>query len=188
MQSGSEHTHTSAHASLDRSTISAYDWRAGRPKVARSPTETITTETSDHTYSYAAYTPQGPPTTNQTWSRRSRGNVCINPNGYSEITDRTPTTATPYTSSSVKMRPSIVTTDTSDVTSCSTCPSDSERTSTATDISSSFASIASESTGQSTVVQRHPNPAPRSPRSYRGSSQFLASTSNFQPLATEPPR
>uniref|UniRef100_A0A8R1E6I9 C-type lectin domain-containing protein n=1 Tax=Caenorhabditis japonica TaxID=281687 RepID=A0A8R1E6I9_CAEJA len=185
MRSGSEHTHTSAHASLDRgSTISAYDWRAGRYAVRKSPTDTISTETSDHTYSYAGFTPIGAPTTGTLNTRTSRSRyVSTNPNGYSEITG---TTSTP-TTTTVKMRPTIATSDTSDFNSCSTCPSDSERTSTATDISTSYASEASESTGQSTVVRM---PPPRSPRrdGYRGGSNgFLASTSNFQPLPTEPP-
>ncbi|CAP36001.2 Protein CBG18580 [Caenorhabditis briggsae] len=204
MKSGSEHTHTSAHASLDGgSTISAYDWRAGRQpprQVARSPTDTLSTATSDHTYSYAAYTPHGGPTTGTTvsgtfQSRRQNRHVSTNPNGYSEITNPT-TTTVPYSSSTVtgttvKMRAHQMRSDTtSDVTSCSTCPSDSERTSTATDISSNYTSEASESTIQSTVVnhRRSPRP-PRSPiPAIRRSNQFLNMTNNFQPLPTDPPR
>ncbi|KAF1753039.1 hypothetical protein GCK72_019595 [Caenorhabditis remanei] len=204
MQTGSEHTHTSAHASLDGgSTISAYDWRAGRQpprQIARSPTDTLSTATSDHTYSYAAYTPHGGPTTTTGTfqSRRNNRYVSTNPNGYSEITTPTTTTvpytgATSSTATTVKMRPHQLRSDTSDATSCSTCPSDSERTSTATDISSSYTSEASESTLQSTVVnnRRSPLPPARSPipALRKGNSNgFLNMTNNFQPLPTDPPR
>lgn len=207
MQSGSEHTHTSAHASLDGgSTISAFDWRAGRNpprQIVRSPSDTLSTATSDHTYSYAAYTPHGGPTTTTGTAPsryRSGRYVSTNPNGYSEITPTVTATTVPYSTSTgttvVKMRPHQMRSDvTSDVTSCSTCPSDSERTSTATDISS-YTSDASESTVRSTVVnnRRSPLPPARSPipalrKDGRGGSNgFLNMTNNFQPLPTDPPR
>ncbi|CAI2352995.1 unnamed protein product [Caenorhabditis sp. 36 PRJEB53466] len=202
-KSRNAHSHTSGHASLNSgTTASAYsvpgrDRLTTRAPYPRSPTDTLSTGTSDRTFSYTTFTPQGGPTTAtgtyQTRSSRPYRSVSTDPNGYSEITDRTttatPTTTVPY--NAVKMRPStILTSDTSDVTSCSTCPSDSERTSTATDISTSYTSDASVSTLQSTVI-RAPAAAPRSPRRdgpTRNSTGFLAHNNNFQPLPTEPPR
>ncbi|EGT45297.1 hypothetical protein CAEBREN_07064 [Caenorhabditis brenneri] len=200
MQSGSEHTHTSAHASLDGgSTLSAYDWRSGRipPRpMLRTPSDTLSTATSDHTFSYTGYTPHGGPTTGTTPSSRYRSRyVSTNPNGgYSDLTTTVPTTVTTSTETTVvRMRPHEMRSETSATESCSTCPtSDSERTSTATDISSYTSDAGSESTVRSTVVNNRRSllPPARSPipaLRRGGSNGFLNMTNNFQPLPTEPP-
>ncbi|CAL2046926.1 unnamed protein product [Caenorhabditis brenneri] len=118
-----------------------------------------------------------------------------NPNGgYSDLTTTVPTTVTTSTDTTVvRMRPHEMRSETSATESCSTCPtSDSERTSTATDISSYTSDVGSESTVRSTVVnnRRSPLPPARSPipaLRRGGSNGFLNMTNNFQPLPTEPP-
>ncbi|CAD6189686.1 unnamed protein product [Caenorhabditis auriculariae] len=170
-------THESAHASLDQTMISAYGPVEALPmkkhfgKDYRSPTETLRTDfsdTSDHTYTYTEVTPKG--SDSYYTARNAQRHVSTKPNPYSEI-------STSAAESDVKLRHKsrLDTSQSTSEASCSTCPSESERTSTGTDFSScTEQSTASESTVQNTRLSR---PAPPRLSDSRGT---------FQPLPTEP--
>ncbi|CAB3397311.1 unnamed protein product [Caenorhabditis bovis] len=201
LASGSLPSHESAHVSLRSTTISAYDTSWNKKKYTQSPTETIRTscsDASDHIYSYTDFK-RGTASATYTDTYYNRySSVNTNPNPYSEITETGTSTGTGTT---VRLRtpnstiPTTNTTESSDFT-CSTCTSDSERTSTATDVSSY--SDRTDSTVQNGKYLRPispPKPMPRSPgilrraaeNTYRNSaSEFLSGTNNFQPLPTDP--